>query len=140
MEFTYPAQFTRDQDGRILVTFPDFPEYATDGKDSAEATREAIDCLGSAIAHAMAEKETIPAPSAPQMGQESVPVPIWIGPKLALYLRMKAMGLNNSQLAGQLGVTENVVRRMLDPDHSSRPEKIQAALRELGQTLKIAAS
>jgi len=140
MEFSYPANFTRDEDGRVVVTFPDFPQYATDGKDEAEAMQEAIDCLGSAIAHAMAEKEEIPAPSSPHTGQESVPVPIWIGPKLALHLRMKQMGVSNSEVARRLGVRETIIRRMLDPDHAGRPEKIQAALRELGQTLVMTAS
>jgi antitoxin HicB len=140
MEFTYPATFTRDEDGRVMVAFPDFPSYATDGKDSAEAMQEAVDCLGSAIAHAIAEGEDIPAPSVPVSGQESVPVPLWIGPKLALHFRMKQMGINNSELARRLGVKETVVRRMLDPDHASRPEKIQAALRELGQILVMSAS
>lgn len=140
MEFTYPAEFTRDEDGRILVEFPDFPQYATDGKDTAEAMQEAIDCLGSAIAHAMAEKEDIPEPSEPKTGEERVPVPLWIGPKLALYLRMKSMGIGNSELARRLGIGETIVRRMLDPDHAIKPERIQSALRELGQTLVMSAS
>ena len=49
----------------------------------------------------------------------------WIAPKLALYLRMREFGINNSKLARKLGVRETVVRRMLDPDHATKTEKLQ---------------
>ena len=46
----YPAIFRRDEIGRYVAGFPDFPHAHTDGKDVREATEEAIDCLGSVIA------------------------------------------------------------------------------------------
>jgi antitoxin HicB len=94
---------------------------------------EAIDCLGSVIAFAMFDKEDVPRPSAPKRGQRMVPVPLWIAPKLALYWRMRELGLSNSALARKLGVGETVVRRMLNPDHATKADKIQAALGALGK-------
>lgn len=41
--FAYPAVFKRDEDGRLLVSFPDFPRAHTDGADANEAMEEAID-------------------------------------------------------------------------------------------------
>lgn len=64
-----------------------------------------------------------------------VAVPLWIAPKLALYWRMQDMKVSNSELARRLGVRETVVRRMLDPDHATKSEKLQAALEALGQTV-----
>jgi antitoxin HicB len=64
-----------------------------------------------------------------------VPVPLWIAPKLALYWRMRELGLSNSALARKLGVGETVVRRMLNPDHATKADKIQAALEALGKRL-----
>jgi predicted RNase H-like HicB family nuclease len=55
--FAYPAVFSRDEDGRSLV---DFPTAHTDGADASEAMEEAIDCLGSSIAFAMAGKRIVP--------------------------------------------------------------------------------
>ena len=70
--FSYPATFRKGRrDGRVLVTFPDFPRSATDGADMAEAVVQAVDCLGSAIAFALAYKEEIPRPSAP--GRQPIP-------------------------------------------------------------------
>jgi antitoxin HicB len=99
---------------------------------------EAVDCLGSAIAFALVEKAEVPRPSVLKRGQRLVPVPLWIAPKLALYWRMRELGINNSELARQLGVQETVVRRMLDPDHATKTEKLQAALETLGQTVVLA--
>src|SRR5437016_4699269 len=101
--FRYPATFRKGrEDGRFLVAFPDFPRSATDGADLAEAAEQATDCLGSAIAFALAYKEEIPRPSEPRRGQRMVPVPLWIAPKLALYWRMRELGTSNSALARKL--------------------------------------
>jgi antitoxin HicB len=59
-------------------------------------------------------------------------VPLWLAPKLALYLAMRDQQVNNSELARRLGVHERVVRRMLDPRYATRTE-IQAALVVLGK-------
>ena len=136
--FSYPATFRRDSEGRIVAGFPDLPEAKTDGRDMREAVEEAIDCLGSTIAFRIAEKSSIPAPSAPKRGQRMVPVPLWIAGKLALYLTMIERGVNNSELARRLGLRETVVRRMLDPDHDTKSEKIQAALEVLGKRIVVA--
>jgi len=133
----YPATFRPDEGGRPVVRFPDLREALTDGKDMAEASEESIDCLGSALAHRLANKEEIPYPSKAKRGQRMVPVPLWIAPKIALYWAMKEASVNKAELARRLGVRETVVRRMLDPDHATRSEKIQAALEALGKQFLV---
>jgi len=133
--FAYPAVFQRDVDGRVLAGFPDFPAAHTDGAGAAEAMAEAIDCLGSSIAFAMADKADVPKPSRLKRGQKLVPVPLWIVGKLALYWAVRETGISQSELAGRLHVRETIVRRMLDPNHDTRPEKIQAALEALGRRM-----
>ena len=133
LTFAYPAVFKRDEDERLLVSFPDFPAAHTDGADANEAMEEAIDCLGSVIAFAMADKAEVPKPSRLKRRQRLVPVPLWIVGKLALYWAIRDMGISQSELARRLNVRETVVRRMLDPNHSTRTEKIQAALEALGK-------
>jgi antitoxin HicB len=135
--FTYPARFTAGSDGRILVEFVDLPHVATDGKDDREAMEEAIDALGSDLSIRLSRREKIPAPSAAKRRHRLVPVPLWLAPKLALYRAMLDQEVNNSELASRLGVHERVIRRMLDPGHASRPEKIQAALAALGKQMTI---
>jgi antitoxin HicB len=40
-------------------------------------------------------------------------------------------------LARRLGVSETVVRRLLNPKHNTKPEKIQAALAALGKRIVV---
>jgi antitoxin HicB len=135
--FTYPAKFTAGSDGRILVEFVDLPHVATDGKDDREAMEEAMDALGSDLSIRLSRREEIPAPSAANSRQRLVPVPLWLAPKLALYLAMRDQQVNNSELARRLGVHERVIRRMLNPEHASKAEKIQAALAALGKQMIV---
>lgn len=136
--FAYPAAFEHDEDERLLVSFPDFPTAHTDWADANEAMEEAIDCLGSSIAFMMAGKADVPKPSRLKRGQKLVPVPSWIVAKLALYWAIRDFGISQSELARRLNVRETVVRRMLNPNHDTRPEKIQAALEALGRRVVMA--
>lgn len=134
---SYPAKFTTGRDGRILVEFIDLPRVSTDGKDQREAMEEAIDALGSDLSIRLLRREDIPTPSPVKRGLRQVPVPLWLAPKLALYLAMREQGVSNSELARRLGVHERVVRRMLDPSHATRTEKIQAGLAVLGKQMTV---
>ena len=136
--FAYPAVFKHDEDGRLVVNFPDFPRAHTDGANANDAMEEAIDCLGSSVAFTMADKVDAPKPSRLKRGRKLVPVPLWIVGKLALYWAIGDVGISQSELARRLSVRETVVRRMLDPNHDTRQEKIQAALEALGKRIVMA--
>lgn len=138
LTLAYPAIFKRGNDGRFLVEFPDLPTAHTDGADENEAMEEAIDCLGSSIAFKMTDKADVPKPSRLKRGQRLVPVPLWIVGKLALYWAVGEIGVSQSELARRLGVRETVIRRMLDPSHNTRPERIQTALEALGRRVVMA--
>jgi antitoxin HicB len=43
-----------------------------------------------------------------------------------------------SPLARRLGVRETIVRRMLDPNHATKAEKLQSALTALGKRIVVA--
>lgn len=137
MEIGYPATFRADESGRLVVRFVDLREAMTDGCDLLDAIQEAQDCLGSALAARLAHKEDMPYPSKSKRGQRLIAVPLWVAPKVALYWAMRETGLNNVQLARRLGVRETVIRRMLDPDHATRSDKIQAALSALGKRFSV---
>lgn len=135
----YPARFKKDQTGGYTVAFPDLPEAITCGRDVDDAVNQAADCLQEALAGRMVRREAIPLPSAPRPGHRSVDVALYLAPKLALYLAMRKERVTATELARRLGVTEAVVRRMLDPHHNTRPDRLQAALAALGVRLLIEA-
>ncbi|MGI8745213.1 MAG: type II toxin-antitoxin system HicB family antitoxin [Bryobacteraceae bacterium] len=135
--FAYPARVVAGNDGRVFVQFVDLPRVATDGKDEREAFEEAMDALGSDLSIRLSRREGIPVPSAAKRKHRLIPVPLWLAPKLALYLVMRDRHVNNSDLSRRLGVDERIVRRMLDPRHATKAEKIQAALAVLGKQMTV---
>jgi antitoxin HicB len=135
---SYPASILPEGNGKGLhVRFPDLPEALTGGDDLADTLLEATDCLAEAIAGRIARGDRIPPPSKAKRGQRLIGVPLYLAPKLALYLAIRERGIPNTELAKRLGVSETVVRRMLNPKHDTRPEKIQAALVALGKRIVV---
>ena len=119
------------------MRFPDLPEALTGGDDLEDTFAQATDCLAEAIAGRISRGDDIPAPSKLKPGQHAISVPLYLAPKLALYLAMRERRMPNTELAKLLGVSETVVRRMLNPKHDSKPEKIQAALAALGKRIVV---
>src|SRR6266498_112842 len=135
---TYPASFLPEENGKgFHVQFPDVPEALTGGDDLDDTLAQAADCLAEAIAGRIARGDEIPPPSRAKRGQHLIGVPLYLAPKLALYLAMRERGIPNTELARRLGVSETVVRRMLNPMRDTRPEKIQAALVAMGKRIVV---
>lgn len=135
---TYPASFLREEDGKgFHVRFPDVPEALTGGDDLDDTLAQAADCLAEAIAGRIRRGEEIPVPAKPKRGQRLISVPLYLAPKLTLYLAMREQGMRNTELAKRLSVSETIVRRMLDPKHNTKPEKIQAALAALDKRIVV---
>jgi antitoxin HicB len=135
---SYAAKIVSEEDGTgYHVRFRDLPEALTGGDDFEEALQQAADCLAEAIAGRITRGDDIPRPSKPKRGERLIGVPLYLAPKLALYLAMREQGLRNTDLAKRLGVSETVVRRMLNPKHDTKSEKIQAALAALGKRIVV---
>ena len=67
--YNYPAEIERDEDGRHIVTFPDFGWGATDGASREEALAEASDLLRELIATTIREGKELPEPSGADNGR-----------------------------------------------------------------------
>lgn len=135
---TYPASILREENGQgFYVRFTDLPEALTGGEDLEDSLVQAMDCLAEALAGRIRRGDSIPPPSRLKRRQHPIGVPLYLAPKLALYIAMREQGLRNTELAERLGVSETVVRRMLDPKHNTKPEKIQAALNALGKRIVV---
>ena len=61
--FAYPARFTPDEGGSLMVRFRDLPEAITSGRDMADAIEQAADCLQEALAGRLVRRDAIPAAS-----------------------------------------------------------------------------
>ena len=129
----YPVSL-EDDDGTVLVTSADFPELTTFGDDRDEALTRAADALEEAIAARIAAKQDIPEPSA---GKVRVNVPTLTAIKALLYQGMRKQGIGKAELARRLGWHLPQVDRVLDVHHSSRLDRMDAALNAIGHQLEV---
>ena len=136
--FDYPAEIERDEDGRYVVAFPDFGWGATDGASRDEALAEARDLLRELIATTIREGGVLPEPSRAGRGRPLVVPPVQIALKAALYEAWRQAGISQRRLARDLDVAESEVRRMLNPEHSTKAATIDRALRQLGKRVTVA--
>ncbi len=135
--YSYPVEIEIDEDGRHVVSFPDFGWGATDGATLDEALAEAQDLLRELIACTMRESKDLPEPSPPSERHMLVVPPVMIALKAALYEAFRGTGLSQRGLARELGVAESEVRRMLNPDHATKAAAIDRSLRRLGRSVIV---
>ncbi len=135
--YNYPAEIERDEDGRHVVTFPDFGWGATDGATREEALAEARDLLRELIAATTREGKDLPQPSRASRRRPLVVPPLPIALKAALYEAFRNAGMSQRHLARNLEVADREVRRMLNPDHATKAATIERALRVLGKRVSV---
>ena len=133
----WPVELELQNDGSVLVSFPDIPEALTEGETEAEALALAQDCLIAALGGYVGDRRDIPWPS-PVRGGATIALPALAAAKIALYGAMRAQGVGNTALAGRLGLSEGAVRRLIDLDHRSHIGQIETALHALGRRLTVA--
>lgn len=132
----YPLQLD-DDDGNLLVTSPDFPELTTFGEDRDDALMHAVDALEEVIAARMHDGRDIPEPSP---GEERAVLPTLTAVKVTLYRTMRSQGVGKAELARRLGWHMPQVDRVLDLQHHSRMDQMDAALGAVGTQLQVSAS
>lgn len=137
MIYAYPGECVTDDDGTLVVTFPDVPEAVTGGQDRTEALRLAADALAVALAGYVHDRRDLPEPSSKAEDQELVAVPAVAAAKLALYSAMRAQRISKSELARRLESSASAVERLTDPDRQSSISRVQEALDAVGRNLTI---
>jgi antitoxin HicB len=133
----YPLILRSDRNGTIIAQAVDAPGALTVGRDEADAIAQASEALLTLFAHLMAEGEPIPRSSRPKRGQACAVLPPLAAAKLAIYQGMREAGLTQAALAERLACDPRQVRRLLDLDHHSRLDQLEAALSALGKRLVI---
>ena len=132
----YPITL-EDDDGTLLATSPDFPELTTFGDDCEEAIARAVHALEEAIAARMHNRKDIPSPS---RGDTYAVLSTLTSVKVILYQGMREQGVGKAELARRLGWHMPQVDRVLDIQHRSRLDMMDAALGAIGRQLHVTAS
>ena len=137
MRIAYPARYEAGEDGRILVTFRDLPEAATDGVDMKEAREEAVDLLDSALMFRMKYREDVPSPSKARKGEELVAPDTAVAMKIALYIAMRERGITAAELSRRLDVDYREAQRILNPHHATKTARMSEAIEATGSRAVI---
>ena len=136
--FNYAVKLTHDAEtGDYEVSCRDLPLLHSVGDTVEEALLEAEDGIITAISLEMDMRRPVPVATAPQDGEYVVIVPVLVAMKAALYNAMIETGTRKADLARRLGVNAPQVDRLLDVEHSSKVEKVELALAQLGRKTQV---
>lgn len=137
INFSYPCTLRKDSEGRFVVRFPDIPEALTDGGTKEEALAEAVDCLRAALVGYMLEDRPLPAAS-PQNGRSFLVAPdTTTRMKAAIHTVARNQGITAAKLAQALGLDHKEARRILDPNHRTKADRLEAALAAMGYATEL---
>ena len=144
MRYAFPCNIIRDQEeakatGReaYVVTFPDVYGANTGGWSWKEAVEMAEDCLAVALSFYVDDNEDLPMPSPLADGQVLIAVPLVVAAKLTLYTAMREQGMTDEDLAAKLGMKDNAVQNLLDPNRFSHISQVERALKAVGRSLVV---
>lgn len=126
-----------DDDGTVLVTAPDFPELTTFGDDRDEALMRAVDALAEAIAARIYDRKDIPRPTPIEANGLCVRLSTLTAVKVFLYQGMRDQNIGKAELARRLGWHLPQVDRVLNVNHHSRLDQMDAALNAIGLRLDV---
>jgi antitoxin HicB len=132
----YPLTFITE-DGDIAVGSMDMPELVTAGSNELEAMEMAEDALAVVLLTYLEKGMSLPKPRKAKPGERMVVVPAATAAKIAVIQAFTASGISKVELARRLGVGENEARRILDPNHATKLDKLDLAARALGRRIAV---
>lgn len=134
---SYRYELTLDDNGTVLVTFPDIPEAVAVGEDKESATIEALDGLLCALDGYFEDRRAIPLPSEEQESDDTVTLPALETAKVLLLNEMIAQGVKKAEMARRLDVHMPQIDRLLDLRHNTKIDFLEKAVEKLGKHLSI---
>lgn len=135
--FAYPILFERAEEGGWVITSRDLPEVVSQAEDGEDRVNIAEGALQAAIEGRLLLDKVIPAPSGARRHEVLVTVPVETATKAALHRMVAEENISKSDLARKIDLDEKEVRRLLDPQHSSKVPRIADALAAYGRRLQI---
>ena len=119
--YNSPAKIERDENGRYVVTFPDFGWGATDGATRDEALAEAKDLLRELIAATIREGRNLPDPSRASKRRPLAVPPVQLALDAARYEAWCDAGISGNRLAWLVDFEGGVVMKRRGASGSSNP-------------------
>lgn len=132
----FPAEIVPD-DGGFSVSFPDIPEALTCGDTLDDAREMAADALATAMEFYFEDGRQVPLPSEAKPGQHLIELPASVSAKVLLLNEMIAQGVTQAELARRLHTRKQEIQRIVNLEHATKIDTIEAAFRALGKRLEM---
>jgi predicted RNase H-like HicB family nuclease len=139
MDYQYPVEVEKDEDGFFILTVFDLKGCFADGKDQSEALENAQDAASEWLAQAVSNDRAIPAPSAADGRPVVSPDPA-LAAKVTLYSEMRAREMNKLSFSALLEMDYESVCRVLDPGKKSTLPTLQRCLEKVGVQMVVSFS
>lgn len=138
-QWIYPVELRFEEDEWHAYS-ADLPEAIASGQDRDEAQAQMQEALAAAVRGRIKDEMELKPPAIPAhpgIGFIPVALPATLAAKASVYTAWRDSTYSKVWLAEKLGVNEKAVRRLLDPDHATRLDVYETALRALGQQMVI---
>lgn len=132
----YPVDLRPDDNGTLLVTFPDVPGAITFGSDEGETLANAVDALESIFSALITDRREIPRPSPPG-GRRTVSPSLLGRLKISVYRAMRERGWRKADLARAMSLNPRQIDRLLDLRHGSTVAQLEQALAACGKRVEV---
>ncbi len=126
--------------GGYVIAFPDIPEAITQGETVEDSLQHAQDALESAMEFYFEDRRRVPAPSKPEPRQHIVELPASLTAKILLLNEMLRQNIRPAELARRIRTTPQEINRLTDIRHTTKIDRIDAALWALGKRLVLQAA
>lgn len=137
MSVLYPANITKESDGRYFVHFLDFSEACTEGETFEEAFSNAKEVLNLTLEGRMEEKIKIPKPSKKMQGSYLIAPSARIQSAILFHIHFSRKNFSKAKLARSLGTSWPAIARLEDPKHNTSLKQLEKVAFILGKQLKI---
>ncbi|CAB3838560.1 Antitoxin HicB [Achromobacter mucicolens] len=131
---SYNYTLTPDTNGTYLIQYPDLPEGAS-VSETLNAYEDAAEGLEAVLQMYIDSRRPIPLPRS--LGDVSVNIGAMRTAKVLLSNEMVRQGVRKADLARRLGIHNPQVDRLLDLNHNSKMDAIEAACKKLGKRLDV---
>ncbi len=135
--YEYPINVHQEND-HLWSSCPDIPEAHSAGDTREELLRNAVEGIELALSIYVDQRRAIPLPSVCTEDQEPISLPVTTCAKIVLWNTLCERGMTKADLASAIGLSHTVASRLVDFEHKSKIEQLEAALATLGVPFRVA--
>lgn len=136
--YDYPI-IAHEENDHFWSTCVDIPEAHSAGDTLEELLANAVDGITLALTIYVDQGRAIPPASVPTEDQHPVKLPAQVVAKIVLWNTLREKKMRVADLARTLGLSHPVANRLVDFEHNSKIEQVEAALAALGQAVQMTA-